>query len=288
MKLSYGILATTVLGAALAGCNWSTAPLGTRTDLSPRAGVSQAVRAQGKVFKAAGDITPTVNAFRDSLGAINANVPGSLGAGRREINWDAVPAAFTNTNDFPGDFFNQPVVGRARGTVFSTNGTGFRTSDNNFADLNPDFGKQFVFFSPIRTFAPVGSNTMTVTFFVPGSDTAATSTGFGVVFSDVDRLGSASIRLFDAGGRNLGQYLAPVSHGGVSFVGVKFAEAVVARVEIESGQAAVEPTAIDVDDRLETPARDLVIMDDFIYGEPRLVPAPALAIQRVATRVTGQ
>src|SRR5262249_15121965 len=128
------------------------------------------VRSQAQVFTAAGDITPTVNAFRDALGALNANLPGSRTGGRREINWDAVPAAFTDTNDFPVDFFNQPTPGRARGTVFSTPGTGFRTSDNNFTDLDPDFAGQFVFFSPIRTFAPVGSNRMTVAFFVPGSN----------------------------------------------------------------------------------------------------------------------
>jgi hypothetical protein len=42
----------------------------------------------------------------------------------------------------------------------------------------------------------------------------------------------------------------------------------VARVEILSGQAAVSADAIDVTDSDGAPARDLVIMDDFIYGEP--------------------
>jgi len=220
------------------------------------------------VFTAAGDIAPTVNAFRAALGDLNGNLPGSRLVGRREINWDAVPAAFTNTNDFPGDFFNQPAAGRARGAEFTTPGTGFRTSDVNFADLNPDFAGQFVFFSPIKTFAAVGSNRMTVTFFVAGSDTAATSTGFGVVFSDVDRNGSASIRLFDAAGEALGRFAAPVSPSGVSFVGAVFPTAIVARVEITSGHGAVGADATDIDDRDREPARDLVIMDDFIYGEP--------------------
>jgi hypothetical protein len=244
---------------------------------------------QATVFTGSGDITPTVNAFRTALGTLNANTPGSVTGGRREINWDAVPAAFTNTNDFPADFFNQPVAGRARGTVFSTPGTGFRTSDNNFADVKPKDGP-FVFFSPIRTFAPVGSSRMTVDFFVPGSHDAATSTGFGVVFSDVDRLGSASIRLFDSEGRSLGRFVAPTSPGGLSFVGVMFPTAVVARVEIKSGQRAVvsNGTDLDDDDRIFSSDRDdkngkddddhghgrgadLVIMDDFIYGEPTAV-----------------
>ena len=308
MKQTPRVLAPVLLGLTLAACsrNLPTATSGSNPATPDRVASSMRARSssQAKVFTAGGDITPSVNAFRDALGALNANTPGSRSEGRREINWDAVPAAFTNTNDFPTDFFNQPVVGRARGAVFSTPGTGFRVSDVNFADLNPDFGTQFVFFSPVRTFAAVGSNRMTVTFFVPGSNVAATSTGFGVVFSDVDRRGSASIRLFDTEGRSLGRFTAPTAPGGVSFVGVTFPEAVVARVEIVSGQAAVSPDAIDVgnrrgddddldsddrdDDSKRGPAtsrdsddhdrdhrepRDLVIMDDFIYGEPIAAPA---------------
>ena len=278
------VLASVLLGLTLGACsrNLPTTPNGAGPATLNRAAASAAVaRPQVDVFTASGDIAPTVNAFRTALGTLNANLPGSRPGGRREINWDAVPAAFTNTNDFPDDFFNQPVVGRARGLVSTTQGTGFRVSDANFADLNADFGRQFVFFSPIRTFAPVGSNVMTATFFVPGSDTAATSTGFGVVFSDVDRNGSASIRLFDAEGRNLGRYAAPASPGGVSFVGVKFPTAVVARVEITSGQAAIGADATDVDDRDRDPGRDLVIMDDFIYGEPTAVSAASLATVEV-------
>jgi len=252
-----------VLAFGVCGCNYGSDPLD---------GDEASRRVQGSVFKAAGkapeEIAGSVNAYRDALGALNANNPGSLPNGRREINWDAVPALFTNTNDFPVDFFNQPVAGRARGTEFSTPGTGFRVSDVNFEDVNPNLIGQFLFFSPIRTFAAVGSNEMTVTFFVPGSDVAATSTGFGVVFSDVDRHNSATIRLFDAEGRNLGRFAAPPAPGGLSFVGVQFQTPIVARVEIESGQAAIDRNSTDVDDSDREGARDLVIMDDFIYGEP--------------------
>jgi hypothetical protein len=307
MKSRFGVLAAVLLGFAVEACsrNLPTMPSAADPAAPERPAVSASrSRAQATVFRSAGDITPSVNAFRDALGTLNGNLPGSRTDGRREINWDAVPAQFTNTNDFPVDFFNQPVAGRARGTVFSTPGTGFRTSDNNFTDLNPAFGTEFNFFSPIRTFAPVGSNRMTVNFFVPGSNDAALSTGFGVVFSDVDREGSASIRLFDSEGRSLGRYSAPTSPGGLSFVGVRFSTSIVARVEIVSGQAAVSPDATDVgnrrgddddlDDRDDDSARvlaaadhdrddrdgdhrrprDLVIMDDFIYGEPIATPAP--------------
>jgi len=45
----------------------------------------------------------------------------------------------------------------------------------------------------------------------------------------------------------------------------------VARVEIVSGRGSVTVGATDIDDRDHGPAADLVIMDDFIYGEPRIV-----------------
>jgi len=255
MTQRYEMTAVVLLGLALSACsrNFPTATNGSAPAASDRvAEASSATRSQARVFTAAGDITPSVNAFRDALGTLNANLPGSRDGGRREINWDAVPAANTDNDNFPADFFNQPPPGRARGAVFTTPGTGFRVSDNNFTDLNPEFANEFVFFSPIRTFVAVGSNRMTTTFFVPGSNDPANSTGFGVVF--------------------------PPS--------------IVARVEIKSGEAPVSAGATDVgnrrrgdddgdddergdhattrrdDDHDGARPRDLVIMDDFIYGEP--------------------
>src|SRR5215831_7508968 len=51
-------------------------------------------------------ITPSVDAFRSDLGSLNPNVTGSFGTGRREINWDAVPANFSAPNLLPNNFFN--------------------------------------------------------------------------------------------------------------------------------------------------------------------------------------
>lgn len=273
MTRSLSVLGTAAFALTLGACsnNMPSQPSSTSLSGLDRQVVTESrLKRLAHVVTAAGDIRSSVTDFQLALGTLNANAPGSQLSGRREINWDAVPAAFTNTDNFPADFFNQPVVGRARGVVFATPGTGFRTSDNNFVDLNPDFAHEFNFFSPIRTFAAVGSSAMSVDFFVPGSSDAATSTGFGVVFSDVDSDGSASIRLFDADGKNLGRYAAPPSPGGLSFVGVSFPTAVVARVEIESGKGAVAVGAIDITDGGDdAEGRDLVIMDDFIYGEPQ-------------------
>jgi SAM-dependent methyltransferase len=109
---------------------------------------ARSLRSQTEVFEGACDIAASLGAFRDALGTLNPNQPVSFGSGRREINWDAVPAQFTNADNFPADFFNQPAVGRARGAVFSTPGSAFRVSDRNFDDINPTYADQFHFFSP--------------------------------------------------------------------------------------------------------------------------------------------
>jgi len=215
------------------------------------------------------DIAGAVADYRGLLGSLNPNVVGEQPGGRREINWDAVPALATNTNTFPVDFFNQPVTGRARGAVFSTDGSGFRVSDNDFFDVNTEYADEFNAFSPIKTFAAVGSNLMDVQFFVAGTTTSALSAGFGVVFSDVDEPGSATIKLTGADGRSFGEFAAPVCAGGFSFVGVAFDTPVINRVAIKSGKGVLGSGLSDVSDRDHEGARDLVVMDDFIYGEPR-------------------
>lgn len=228
-------------------------------------------RAQPSLFTGACDIAAALTDFRNALGALNPNVVGEQNGGRREINWDAVPPAFTNTSSFPGDFFNQNFSPRARGAVFSTDGSGLSVSDNDFSFINTAYDAQFNSFSPVRTFSAIGSNTTRVDLFVAGTATPARSTGFGVVFSDVDGMGSASIKLLGVNGNSLGVYHAPPCGGGFSFVGVSFATPLVAAIEIRSGQGPLGADAADVSDRDRGPARDLVIMDDFIYGEPKAV-----------------
>ncbi len=220
------------------------------------------------------DIQQTVDQFRSDLGTLNANVAGSLGSGRREVNWDGVPDQFDSPNAFPSNFFNS---NSPRGVVFKTDGTGFQNSSNaasgipvRFGNINPAYTNEFATFSPQRLFTPIGSTQMDVNFFVPGSSTSATTRGFGVVFTDVDVGGSASIELF-SGAQSLGSFKAPVfaGDGGLSFIGVSFDDAKVTSVHIISGSAAL---GAGVNESL--PGKDLVVMDDFIYGEPAAVPAP--------------
>jgi hypothetical protein len=218
---------------------------------------------QATVVTASGDITAKVTEFRTLLGdPANGGTPGEQPAGRREINWDGAGAnPFNNRNDFPADFF------KTVGAVFVTDGTGFRNDSTLFRDLDPTFPEQFNFFSANRTFAPVGSASMDVLFRVAGDTTKATVTGFGVVFADVDKANVATIQPYDVDGRSLGTFSAPVRSdaNGLSFVGVKFDSAIVARVRITSGEASVTAGAKDVS---AGGTADLVVMDNFLFGEP--------------------
>jgi hypothetical protein len=91
------------------------------------------------------------------------------------------------------------------------------------------------------------------------------------VYSDVERQGAASIKLFDAEGRSLGQYHAPVRSdpAGFSFVGVVFEAPIVAQVEITSDQPALGAGVQDLSDGGNL---DLAVMDDYLYAEPQAIP----------------
>jgi len=227
------------------------------------------------VFEASGatpaDIQVAVDDFRALLGPLNPNVAGSFASGRREINWDAVADAFSAPNNLPANFFN---ANSPRGVVFFTRGTGFQVSAKDvnptntlplFGNLHPAFPLLFSVFSPQRLFTALDSNVTEMLFFVPGSNTGATVTGFGSVFTDVNRGDSTKIEFLDAGGRLLfSRNVLPgtTSRKSLSFLGVSFdAGERVFLVRITSGNRIPK-----------TPTRDVVMMDDFIYAEPVALP----------------
>jgi len=232
----------------------------------------------------AASIQAAVDAFRASLGVLNANVAGSFGSGRREINWDGVPNALAAPADLPGDFFNTVSP---RGVEFTTPGTGFQVSGNagvatvEFGNLDPSYPGLFASFSAQRLFTAIGSNIVDVHFYVPGSDMAALTDGFGAVFTDVDLAATTSIEFFDHFDVLLGTFFAPIEAGDetFSFLGVQFSEGpVIARARITSGnQVLAEGNT----------ATDLVVMDDFIYGEPSPVPEPAAGAQVAVALLTA-
>ena len=257
--------------------------------------VGQAAQAQGKtprdfvapvVFQAAGpsadSIQSTVDAFRDALGDPNGNNPPPLDrSGRREINWDGgnpnvldTTAPVTPFNTFlnnRGSQFTTPGIGLSQAPASGGPQGGLEALFNN-----PTYGTIFSTFSQSRLFTPVGSNITEALFFLPGTNGAdpATVRGFGAVFTDVDqpdgsgpgkkkgnRGASTLMEYFDADGKLLFSSFVPASpgDGSLSFFGIVFDDALIVGVRITTGNVAPGP---DDDGK-----NDIVMMDDFIYGE---------------------
>ncbi|MEL6678248.1 MAG: VPLPA-CTERM sorting domain-containing protein [Pseudomonadota bacterium] len=223
----------------------------------------------------AADIEGTVDAFRDALGPNNGNNPVNADPnGRRQINWDAAPDFIADPNPFPGDFFNFNAAPRARGIEFRETGTttGFELSATEASGTEPVFGvpTDFAAFSPERLFRPVGGQTFDVLFFDPATQKdPALTRGLGVVFSDVEKVGSTSMSFFDINDELLFERdVIPGADIGFSFLGVIFDSPLVAKVSIQSGTRG-----------------DAVVMDDFIFGEP--VPAPVPLPASVALLAMG-
>lgn len=227
------------------------------------------------VFSAAGSdaasITPTVNAFQAAVGTPNnGNAAGPLLSGRREINWDGGGAATTSSPTPFNGFQN------IRGALFTTPGTGFVQAtptglDTFFGRGDGLYDLIFEPFSQQRVFTPVGSTITNTTFFVPGSggSVPATVGAFGVIFSDVDSANVSSIQLFDEDGDSLGTFFVPAISGSqtFSFLGLRAdAGERVGRALITSGNVSLNAT---------NTAIDQVVMDDFIFAEPRALPEPA-------------
>jgi hypothetical protein len=233
------------------------------------------------VFQAAGptvaSIQNTVDQYRTTLGdPNNGNVVGQS-SGRREINWDgggSTATAIVGT-PFTGFLAN-------RGALFTTTGTGFVQAPlAGLVDTfhNPTYASIFQPFSLQRLFSPIDSNVTEVTFFVPGPDNKpATTNGFGAVFTDVDlpngsgpgdtngnRKASTLIECFGTDGGLIFSSFVPASpgDGSLSFFGIVFGDARIARVRITSGDAPPGPN--------DDGTHDIVMMDDFLYGEPQPV-----------------
>lgn len=234
-----------------------------------------AERVSATVFAGAGDIAPVMDQFRTALGdPDNGGDPGSHATGRREIDWDAVTDEFAAPNFLPADYFNAPAAPRARGAFLTTPGTGVQVSADaanaadapvRFGHINPTYSSIFRTFSAERLFSPVGSNVVDLTFFVAGTQEPALVQGFGAVYTDVDRRKS-SFKFFDSRNRVLRKAKVPVSSDGLSFLGVVFERPVIARVRIKYGTVALGPE--------ERGRKDVAVMDNFIFGEPRPASSP--------------
>jgi hypothetical protein len=253
---------------------------GAQDDLSQTSAVAE-ISDPVAVFQAAGPTTTsiqsTVDRYRDAVSVL---------AGRREINWDGGSqtneATTVSGNPFAGFLIT-------RGALFTTpDGTGFvqapaatDVAPGGLAGVfgNPTYKTTFRPFSNLRLFSAIGGKLTDVTFFVPGGgNVPATVSGFGAVFTDVDqpngsgpaqkrgnRHASTLVEYYGVNGELLFSSFVPASpgDGNFSFFGIVFPDARIARVRITSGDVAPGPD--------DSAKQDVVMMDDFIFGEPRPV-----------------
>lgn len=273
MKVSIKLFIASIAITSFASCSKDPSYMKDQSEKNSQSQSNESAGSESNpetfIFKASGDslaISPAISGFRELLGSLNV-VPGPAGgfkSGRREINWDGVPAIFTNNSSFPPDFFD------LRGLVYSTPGTGFSVSDNDFSFINPKYENRFNAFSPKKTFSAFGSNITDNIFIVPGTNIGASVQGFGVVFSGVNNASSTSLEFYN-GDKLLGSFKVPNAGnnnpGDFSFLGVYFPNEKVTRVRIYSGSAALSPTQNDHTDG--GGGDDLVVMDDFIFSEPQ-------------------
>ena len=232
------------------------------------------------VFEAAAatpaGLTPTRDSFRVAVGGGSiAGLAGDFGGLRREINWDGVGNAFAVPNALPGNFFN---ANSPRGAVFSspTPGASFAVSAN--AGVGPatlfGFPDDLQTFSAERLFATLGSRITDINFFLPGTNTPATTSAFGVVFVDVESADLSNFTLvefFDTSNALIFSRTAlPGPTRTLSFVGgVASAGERISRVRITTPDNFLTSNGVRANETI-----DFVVMDDFLYATPSAVPEP--------------
>jgi hypothetical protein len=241
----------------------------------------------------------------DEIGGVKGLV-GPVATGHREVVWDGVPEALRNATTFSPTFFDRQVGGTEgvqSGIIFTaTGGTGEEVNDalagvlpdpavvgppdnpntnlgGDFSNLNPAYAGDLIAFTQNAEFAPIGTTTTDVTFHVAASTTKGFVTGFGVVFTSVDKAQASSIELFDVNNTSIVKIFAPLKSTGpfpfagpvaasagnipFSFVGYIDKTARIARVRMTNGESPIN-TGNDMPGQ-----RDVVAIDDIYFSEPR-------------------
>ena len=110
-------------------------------------------------------------------------------------------------------------------------------------------------------------------FFVPGTNTVATTSAFGVVLVDVETALTSKIEFFDPSNSLIFSQNASVSaNQGLSFLGgVANAGERISRVRITSGVNTLVSNGT-----LGNQNDDFVVMDDFLYAEPVKISEPPI------------
>lgn len=244
--------------------------------------VSTQVMAGITLFESAGatpaNISPTRDDFRTTVGGgTTAGANGDFGGVRREINWDGVPDGFADPNLLPANFFNS---NSPRGVVFSTPGSGFLVSAIAGLPTSTLFGfpGDLQTFSPQRLFASVNSNILDINFFVPGTNTPATTNAFAAVFVDVE---DNNVDIFtrmeffnESDSLIFGANALPAGNQGLTFLGgVANAGERISRVRITTPNNFLVSNGVRANETV-----DFVVMDDFLYATPTAIPEPGSSV----------
>lgn len=233
-------------------------------------------RYSGQIFSKAvrnrHELEDTIKQFRKTLGGEdNGNSPG-LAHGHRSINWDADIVPF----NMPGDFFKNTVT---RGAEFLAVEGDFAVSnpshddpsgiiDNRFSFFHRNFPKLFRTFSPKRLFTPVKSNHVIAVFSVPASKHGdrASASGFGAIFTNVTKPRTTFVHFYDENECLIFRLPVVDFKKGLSFGGLivthkngKMVDAAIASVNIVLGDGVISKPE---------PRKNVVVLDDLIYGEP--------------------
>ncbi|MCB0352843.1 MAG: hypothetical protein KDD64_04935 [Bdellovibrionales bacterium] len=253
--------------------------------------------ASGPQANAQAGIQATVDAFRNDLGnPNNGNAVGSQTSGRRQVTWDGGDSSSAPAI-MPGDFFNavapRGIIIRGengRGQFqMSADGVGNNptSTPEQFGHINATYPTAFSTFSSPRLFSGLNSNILEIDFVVSGTSDRATVSGFGAVFTDVDIANSSRIEFFDANGSLLLErsILASPGNESLSFLGVSFDKAELAHVRMTLGNGV-----LGINDITQGSTTDIVVVDDFIYGEPVIVapPAPEITSPSSGTKTDSQ
>ena len=258
---------TAVLRRALplVACAWLLA--------APAAAIAQSRTASGANPAA---IQATVDLFRADLGGANNGTGGSFQVGRREVNWDDIPDNLASPTSVPNNYYNATVahgvvvrsianIGgthqvRASARLGNPNGTAVL-----FGDLNPAYPGTFQTFSGNRIAHAPGGFQLDISFFIPGTATPATVSGFGAVIVDLDLSGSY-IEAYAADGTKLLGLGYSTFNGGLSFIGTTLPLGQrIARVVIQLGNKPLGAANVD------SATDDVAAIDDIIFGEPRAI-----------------
>ncbi len=246
------------------------------------AGLHGQAHAGFSVFDSAGAnaaaITPTRDDFRAAVGGgTTAAANGDFGGLRREINWDGVPDLRSDPNTLPANFFN---VNSPRGVVFSSPdvGAGFLVSANAGQAAATLFGfpGDLQTFSAQRLFATTNSRVTDIQFFVPGTNTAASTSAFAAIFVDVEdnnALVFTTMEFFDQNNASIfSRNVTVAGNQGLSFLGgVANSGERISRVRITTPDNFLLSNGFRANE-----STDFVVMDDFLYATPAAVPEPEI------------